>query len=244
MFADDIKLFRCIERTVDADLLQADVNGLNNWSSDSKMLFNSEKCKVLRVSRTKNSIPTSYAVNDQVLEQVMVQSDLGVKINGKLLWTDQVKSVCSKANKMLGLIRRSTQEMSDRKARLSLYLQLVRSQICYASQVWCPQTVEGIGNIEKIQRRATKYILQLGFFTDIPYPIRLQQLDLMPIVYWHEYLDVVLLFKIMNNLVFIPDSIRPKEVMSGSTRHSSSQEKIKLSVPFAKTVTFQTSYTL
>ena len=64
----------------------------------------------------------------------------------------------------------------------------------------------------------------------------------MPITYWHDYLDVLLLYKILSNLVIIPENIRPKEVLSRTTRHSSVKENIKLRVPFAKTVTFQTSF--
>ena len=129
----------------------------------SKMPFNTTKCEVLPVSRKKHPIPTTYFVNNQVLDQVLMQSDLGVKGNGKLSSADQVESACSKAKEMLGFIRRSTQEKTDTKAKLSLYLELVRSNIGYVSQIWCPQSVELIRNIEKIQRRATKYILNLGF---------------------------------------------------------------------------------
>ena len=66
----------------------------------------------------------------------------------------------------------------------------------------------------------------------------------MPITYWLEYLDVILLYKILNNQVIIAENIRPKEFLSRATRHSSVKENIKLRVPFAKTVTFQTSFFL
>ena len=132
--------------------------------------------------------------------------------------------------------------MTDTKAKLTLYLQLVRSNIGYESQIWCPQSVEFIRNIEKIQRRATKYILNLGFLPDISYSTKLHQLDLMPITYWHEYLNVVLLYNILNNLVITPENIRPMEILSRTTRHSTVKENTTLRVPFAKTVTFQTSF--
>ena len=64
----------------------------------------------------------------------------------------------------------------------SLYLQLIRSNLGYASQIWCRQSVEHIRSIEKVQRRATKNILYLGFFSDISYSARL---NLLPISYWH-----------------------------------------------------------
>ena len=42
--------------------------------------------------------------------------------------------------------------------------------------------------------------------------------------------------------MIIPENIRPKEVLLRRTRHSSAQGNIKLEVPFAKTVTSQTSF--
>ena len=148
-------------------------------------------------------------------------------MNSNITWINQVNRVRSKANKMLGFIRRSTMEMHDIGARKYLYLQLVRNNFAYASQVWSPQTVKLIENIEKVQRRATKYILNLGFITNVPYTTRLLQL---PLTYWHEYLDLVLLYKIINGYTYINDSAQPNENL------------YKFSIPFANTVTFQTSY--
>ena len=45
--------------------------------------------------------------------------------------------------------------------RRTLYLSLVRSHLAYASQVWAPQTVDLIKRTERVQRRASKYILGL-----------------------------------------------------------------------------------
>ena len=131
--------------------------------------------------------------------------------------------------------------MTDIQARRSLCLQLVRSNFAFASQIWCPQSVELINDIEKVQRRATKFILSLGFLTDVPYSSRLKDLDLLPITYWHEFLDLVLLHKIINNQTVIDVSARPSIALPGKTRSSFDDDTIKLIAPFAKTVTFQSS---
>ena len=49
------------------------------------------------------------------------------------------------------------------RTRRTIYLTVVRAHLAYSSQVWAPQTVELIKEIERIQRRATKYILQLPY---------------------------------------------------------------------------------
>ncbi len=70
-------------------------------------------------------------------------------------------------------------------------------------------------------------------------------IDLLPLTYWHEYLDLVLLYKIINNYTYIDESSVPKiakSLKSGSTRSETNENLIKFVIPFAKTVTFQTSY--
>ena len=169
-------------------------------------------------------------------------------MNSNLTWIHQVNRVRSKANQMLGLIRRSTMEMYEVGARKYLYLQLVRNNFSYASQVWSPQTIKLMENIEKVQRRATKYILNLGFITNVPYTSRLLQLNLLLLIYWHEYLDLVLLYKIINGYTYIDDSARLTMTNFGITRSETNKNIIKFSIPFANlpttlnTVTFQTSY--
>ena len=140
----------------------------------------------------------------------------------------------SKANKLLGLIRRSTLELTDINARKFLYLQLVRSNFAYASQVWFPQTVKLVEDVEKVQRRATKYILNLGFLTDVSYESRLKDLDMLPMTYWHEYLDLILLYKILNNHAFIDVSARPTISATGITRGQSNDNLIKFIIPLCE----------
>ena len=240
LFADDTKLYKAMQNPSDGLVLQEDIQSLQSWSEENRLRFNNSKCKVLYITRKSSPLITSYSLDGQQL--ALSEIDLGVVMNSNLTWINQVNRVRSKANKMLGFIRRSTMEMHDIGARKYLYLQLVRNNFAYASQVWSPQTVKLIENIEKVQRRATKYILNLGFITNVPHTTRLLQLDLLPLTYWHEYLDLVLLYKIINGYTYIDDSARPTMAGSGITRSETNENVYKFSIPFASMVTFQTSY--
>ena len=125
-----------------------------------------------------------------------------------------------KANKMLGLVRRTTLKINDTSTRRSLHLQFVCSRLVYASQVWCPQSVELISDLEKIQRRAIKYILGLLFTTEAMCVTRLEKLDLLPISYWHEYLEVI------NGFVHVSKDANPVREICGRTRSSNNPSLI------------------
>ena len=57
-----------------------------------------------------------------------------------------------------------------------------------------PQAIELISELEKIQRRANKFILHLPFITKISYKERSISLDPLPLYYWHELLDMFSFF--------------------------------------------------
>jgi hypothetical protein len=111
---------------------------------------------------------------------------------------------------MLGYIRRSTFNIREFAIRRTLYLSLVRSRLGYATQVWAPQTVELVKKVERlVQRRATKYILNVPFICDTEYRDRLLATSLLPLSYWHEYLDVVFFYKANHDIFNIDKKILP-----------------------------------
>ena len=122
---------------------------------------------------------------------------MGVWISKDLTWYKQVNEQSSRANKVLGYLKRYTLRTEVRR---TLYLALVRPHLGYATQIWAPQSIELIVKLERIQRRATKFILKLPYSSNISYKSRLQTLNLIPICYWHELLDLTSFFKLTHGL--------------------------------------------
>ena len=173
------------------------------------------------------------------VQRTDAQKDLGILVCKDLKWTCRVLEAASKANRMLGFIRRSTLEVKIQSTRTALYKALVMSNLSYSSQVWAPQSVKLIEIIEKVQRRATKYILSLPYRTDISYKERLRLTELISLCYWHEYLDLVYTYKsIVNNTDIQFKISRPLRV----TRRTASSKGVLLDIPKTKTVTFQNSF--
>ena len=65
----------------------------------------------------------------------------------------------------------------------------------YCSQIWRPQLVRDITTLERVQRRATKFILN-DYIS--PYKSRLQQLNLLPLMYIYKPTDLMSLIKSFN----------------------------------------------
>ena len=75
-----------------------------------------------------------------------------------LHWDFHYSKINSKAYKILYLLRR-TFTLPSGTARKCLYLMLVRSQLTYCSPLWRPYLIKHIIQLERIQHRATKFIL-------------------------------------------------------------------------------------
>ncbi len=75
-----------------------------------------------------------------------------------LSWSVHIKEICSKAYWSMYLIR-TIPCTSPINIKKSLYLSLVRSQLTYCSQLWFPNKIQDIILLERVQWRATKYIL-------------------------------------------------------------------------------------
>ena len=110
---------------------------------------------------------------------------------------------------MLGFVRRNSRFIHSTSVRRTLYLGLVRAHLGCATQVWAPQGNELISKLESIQRRTTKFILCLPFLTNISYKERLMSVNLLPVCYWHELLDLVYFYKATHNMIQLDPSVVP-----------------------------------
>ncbi len=84
----------------------------------------------------------------------------------------------------------------DNYIKKQLYLSLVKSSISYCCQLWRPHLCKNIQSIERIQRRATKYILK-DYTSD--YKSRLLSLHMLPLMHWLDLQDIILMIKFLKD---------------------------------------------
>jgi len=92
---------------------------------------------------------TSYSLDNSLLEEVKEFKDLGVTTTDNLNWNSNTDIIVSKANRMLGLIKRTCRGLDDTTTLRTLYCALVRPNVEYCSVVWSPYTKR---NIEKVKK--------------------------------------------------------------------------------------------
>ena len=109
LFADDTKVLRHITSREDSIALQSDIDLLNEWSEKWLLKFNTDKCHVISRGKFENIMYTHrYRLNDEELEHVFEEKDLGVIIDCDLKFEQHMPARMKEANAIVSLIRRSS----------------------------------------------------------------------------------------------------------------------------------------
>ena len=116
-------------------------------------------------------------------------------------WNDHALALYSNASSRLGLLKRTLHFVKYQKQKRDFYIAVVRSQFEHCVQVWRPSSVTLLDKLERIQRRAVKWILSEYdyHYNDFEYLNRLRDLDLLPLKYRFMLSNLVLFYNIYNN---------------------------------------------
>jgi len=202
LFADDCLLYRQITSLADQIQLQTDLTELENWAKRWKMRFNPTKCYLMSMSRSRNPFQYRYTLDGHVLEQVDTNPYLGVLLSRDGDWAPHIQKITKKSASTLGFLRRNLRHCNT-ELKETAYKSLVRSGLEYASTVWDPYEKGDITELDKIQRRAARFV-----FNDYS---RYGSVETMLEVLNWESLEqrrknsrLCMLFKILNGVVAIP----------------------------------------
>lgn len=200
LFADDIKLYSIIKSPLDQSNLQIDLDIIYKWTIENKLKLNISKCSLLSIYRGC-SFDTNYLINNNFLEKVTKQKDLGIIFQNNFEFNFQLQNAINTAMKSLGFLIRSTSKFK-KDSIIYLYKTLVRPMVLYNSQIWSPQHGYGVRILESVQHKFFRY---LGFkvgkpmaFYDHDYTELAKSVDLCSIKSLHEYYDLLLIKKILS----------------------------------------------
>lgn len=195
LFADDAKVLSASSKNVS---LQDDINNITDWCNKWQLYLNTEKCSVLHIGKTSYS--NNYTITCQnvstILKTSHLEKDLGILIDNKLKFDQHITSIVGKANRMVGLIRRSFDFLDAHSFQL-LFKAMVRPILEYGQVVWSPHQKYLIGELEGVQRRATKMI---PGSKNLEYGTRLKWLNLQSLENRRKRGDLIETYKYLNGL--------------------------------------------
>ena len=151
--------------------------------------------------------------------------DLGLIVSNNITWDKHYEYIIAQAYKILGLIRCAFSMSHYSLAKAKLYTTPVHSQLTYFTQLWRPYLMKDILNIERVQQRATKYVLN-DYVSD--YKTRLLKLKLLPLMYFLSFKILCLSSNHLNFLLTILISQTTSPLVPTNTRSSSGHKLLHM----------------
>jgi hypothetical protein len=105
----------------------------------------------------QRQVDTHYFLHGHKLEVVDSNKYLGVTLSEYLSWRKHVEATSSKASRTLGFLRRNFRDC-NKSVSEQAYTTMVRPTLEYASLAWDPYTSDQINKLDKVQRRAARFV--------------------------------------------------------------------------------------
>lgn len=158
--------------------------------------FNIDKCKVLHIGSKDESKVYSMSRDTMVpIEETKLEKDLGIQVDPKLQFSQHIQAQVAKANRILGLIRRTFTYIDCPMMKL-LFASLVRPHLEYLVSVWNPLWIKDQIAIESVLRRATRVIPGMK---ELTYEERLKKINLPSMHYRRLRGDMIEVWKYLHN---------------------------------------------
>ena len=150
LFADDCVCYREIKNIEDTVKLQEDIDRLECWAKSLGVRFQPVKCNIMQITRIKK-INASYTLKGTVLDNVEKIEYLCITITNDLKWNTHVSNICTKAKRTLCFPLNLTWRHVQRMLKS-------RHTRDYGSSVWDPQSILLQDELEKVQKRAARFV--------------------------------------------------------------------------------------
>jgi hypothetical protein len=158
LFADDCIVYTQIDALSDCLLLQRDILSIIDWCNSWGMCLNRQKC--YKISFTTKRSPRSfpYEFDDgSLVNTVDTCKYLGVNMQSNMQWNLHIDKTVKKAFNALSFLRRNFRK-SSQSIKSLLYFTTVRPILEYAAVVWEPYRIGQKKSLERVQRRAARFV--------------------------------------------------------------------------------------
>jgi Reverse transcriptase (RNA-dependent DNA polymerase)/Endonuclease-reverse transcriptase len=227
-FADDLKLYYVFNPDDQAAVgsntqnpLQKTLLNIMEWSESNTLPLNLNKCSVLHFG--KKNLKVKYMLSQTPLNARTYERDLGILVDDRLSFDQQISTAVSKAKRLVGMMLHTFSSRS-RNVILPVFQSLIRPVLEYASPVWNSSSVNHTNQLESVQRYVTKRIVGLSALS---YEDRLETLNISTLCARRRYLDLIEMFKIIHGYTFTKCITHVKFVESSTRGHKYRLRKSK-----------------
>jgi hypothetical protein len=191
-YADDIKL-----SSTDPIDLQHALDIVSTWTNTWKLQLNKDKSEHLSIRHQQQH---TFNICNQMIPKTNTVRDLGITISDDLKWSPYIEKIRSKANILSHIILRTFSPINTHLL-VNLYKIYVRPIMEYNTCTWSPYLISDKDRAENVQQMFTRRLCQKANIKYTDYNDRLSKLNLESLAARRTKSDLILVYKIINNLV-------------------------------------------
>ena len=185
--------------STDPNALQQSINNMDNWLSSHQLFLAPQKCAILKIKKNSVLDDHHFHIKNHCLDEVPSIKDLGVVVSNDLKWASHVNRITNLASVT------SYQLFKSMKSKniwtwMKLFNSYIRPKLEFNTPVWSPYLIGDIDKVEHIQRKFTKIAFRRCNFPTTTYEDRLEKLGQLSLERRRIFFDLILLYKILNNL--------------------------------------------
>jgi hypothetical protein len=236
LFADDTSLFYSHKNKQEAmQILNIELSKISQWLAANKLSLNVGKSKLLIFTNQKsksdgtnnvqsgesNSESFQLFINGEKLKEVDFAKYLGVLIDNKLRWTNQIDAINLKLSKGTGLLAKIRHFVPTSVLR-SLFFSFINPHTDYNLLNWgmAPTT-----NLDTINNKIKKAVRIISFeSTDSPSIPLFKKLNILPLDHLIKMKNAKFMWKLYNGL--LPDSLSSNFCKNARTQYSISESRL------------------
>ena len=235
LFADDTNIFKA---GTNIDMMISSMNNeLDNivkWLQANKLSLNVKKTHyiIFKPGRTSVSPTSNIRINNQIVQQEMSTTFLGVVLDSKLSWGLHVQKIKMKMSKSIGIISKA-RKILNRKTLLTLYYSFIYPYMSYCVEVWGNAAKTYTDSLLKLQKLCCRIITGSKRLTPSEPLFRCLKILKLPDIY--EYSVMLFMFKFYNGL--LPQTMSTLFQQMDSTKTMVTRQRHNLLLPCYKSLT-------
>lgn len=195
LYADDCVLYSEVHSTSDQLLLNQAFQKVASWCEEWQMVINFDKTVFMRITHKKKPLHFRYNANNTFLTEVTNYKYLGLFISNDLCWNKHITHVTANATYKLFFLCRAL-KLSTPSVRLLAYKSIVLPILDYAAIIWDPFTKTNINKLEKVQKRAVRFVY--NNFSRTSVTDLLSRAQLSPLSLRYRNLRLKFLYQLIN----------------------------------------------
>lgn len=206
MYADDCAFSSSItrENLIDAEVsINLNLDKIYRWLCSNKIMINSDKTKYILYSyRGDVNLNFPIMLGTSEIAKVDDIKYLGVILDKRLCFTNQINSMSLKISRAIGMLGRLRQ-FYPTKILKSLYYVFIHPYFMYGIEVWYGAPAYVTDKLKILQKRAVRYVNCLEYRAHTQPSF--QEMNLLPLDKLYEYCIGVYMFKTITVTDYDPD---------------------------------------